>query len=156
MYFSIFSRKVLRKTSGIEETGEMLWDLALCSLLSWFIIFLVLSKGVETLGKVLVSFLEIWLQIKTFLSIQFLYSNVCLSHWVKNVFWWACSYIVMFLERQLSSKCTVVIPLKGPHLVAHRPYRICIFQGELFLFLMPPVCVVYLKNASYVILYNPL
>ena len=59
MYFSIFSRKVLRKTSGIEETGEMLWDLALCSLLSWFIIFLVLSKGVETLGKVLVSFLEI-------------------------------------------------------------------------------------------------
>jgi len=48
----IFRRRVLRKTSGLEEGGELLWDLSLCNLLAWFIIFLVLSKGVETLGKV--------------------------------------------------------------------------------------------------------
>lgn len=48
-----FLRRVLRRTEGLEHEGALLWDVSLCNLLAWFIIFLVLSKGVETLGKVM-------------------------------------------------------------------------------------------------------
>lgn len=43
---------VLRQSSGIEETGEVLWDLALCLLLAWIIVFVCLAKGVKSTGKV--------------------------------------------------------------------------------------------------------
>ncbi|WAR31682.1 SC6A5-like protein [Mya arenaria] len=48
-----FIHKVLRRTGGLDEPGELLWDVSLCNLLAWTIIFLVLTKGVETLGKVM-------------------------------------------------------------------------------------------------------
>ncbi|KAL4218936.1 hypothetical protein ACF0H5_021523 [Mactra antiquata] len=47
-----FLRRVLKRTDGLEYPGELLWDVSLCNLLAWFVIFLVLTKGVETLGKV--------------------------------------------------------------------------------------------------------
>lgn len=34
------------------EIGEIQWDLTLCLLLSWVIVFLCLMKGVKTSGKV--------------------------------------------------------------------------------------------------------
>ena len=47
-----FSHEVLEISSGIEEMGAPVWTLALCLLLVWTTIFLVLSKGVASLGKV--------------------------------------------------------------------------------------------------------
>ena len=37
---------------GIEDLGEMRWELAMCLLLAWLIVFLCLSKGVQSSGKV--------------------------------------------------------------------------------------------------------
>lgn len=48
----IVSNRVLRKTESINEGGEVLWDLALCLLLGWIVIYLCLIKGVKSSGKV--------------------------------------------------------------------------------------------------------
>uniref|UniRef100_T1J119 Transporter n=1 Tax=Strigamia maritima TaxID=126957 RepID=T1J119_STRMM len=47
-----FINHVLGLSSGIDETGHIKWQLALCLLLAWFIVFLCLSKGVKSSGKV--------------------------------------------------------------------------------------------------------
>jgi len=46
--------RVLRKdqSDGIGDPGNVLWDLTLCLLLSWIIVFLCLAKGVKGTGKV--------------------------------------------------------------------------------------------------------
>ncbi|KAJ9580738.1 hypothetical protein L9F63_024089, partial [Diploptera punctata] len=48
-YFTI---QVLGLSSGIEETGEIRIRMACCLLLAWIIVFLCLSKGVQSSGKV--------------------------------------------------------------------------------------------------------
>lgn len=47
-----WERYVLDKSSGIWEMGSIKWDLTLCLLVSWMIIFLCLMKGVKSSGKV--------------------------------------------------------------------------------------------------------
>jgi len=47
-----FYNGVLKVSDGIEDAGEMSWQLALCLLLAWLIIFFVLIKGISSLGKV--------------------------------------------------------------------------------------------------------
>ncbi|KAK2175470.1 hypothetical protein NP493_729g00034 [Ridgeia piscesae] len=47
-----FYRNVLQISEGIDEPGTIVWRLALCLLLVWIIIFLVLIKGISSLGKV--------------------------------------------------------------------------------------------------------
>jgi len=47
-----FYREVLERSDGIEHTTMLNWRLALLLLLSWVIVFLVLLKGVQSLGKV--------------------------------------------------------------------------------------------------------
>ncbi|XP_078066463.1 sodium- and chloride-dependent neutral and basic amino acid transporter B(0+)-like [Mustelus asterias] len=42
----------LRRSSSIDETGEIVWYLALCLLLAWIIIGVALSKGIKSSGKV--------------------------------------------------------------------------------------------------------
>lgn len=54
----VHSNQVLRISDGIDEVGEVRWQLVLCLLLCWIIVFLVLIKGIATLGKV-VKFLRI-------------------------------------------------------------------------------------------------
>ncbi len=39
----------------MNETGKIIWELALCLLLAWIVIFLCLIKGVKSSGKVRVS-----------------------------------------------------------------------------------------------------
>lgn len=51
LFFS-FSRRVLEKTSGIEDPGGLHWELFGCLLLGWVIIFLCLVKGIRSTGKV--------------------------------------------------------------------------------------------------------
>ncbi|XP_076329808.1 sodium- and chloride-dependent glycine transporter 2-like isoform X2 [Tachypleus tridentatus] len=43
---------VLDITDGIEDIGTIKWDLAVCLLVSWIIVFLCLMKGVKSSGKV--------------------------------------------------------------------------------------------------------
>ncbi|XP_060687950.1 uncharacterized protein LOC132820048 [Hemiscyllium ocellatum] len=47
-----WDKVVLRRTSSIDETGEIVWYLALCLFLAWLIIGAVLSKGIKSSGKV--------------------------------------------------------------------------------------------------------
>ncbi|XP_022099144.1 sodium- and chloride-dependent glycine transporter 1-like [Acanthaster planci] len=44
--------QVLKEADSIGEPGEIQWQLALCLLLAWIIIFLCLFKGVKSSGKV--------------------------------------------------------------------------------------------------------
>ena len=39
-------------SSGLDELGGLRWQLALCLLLCWVLVFLGLSTGVKSLGKV--------------------------------------------------------------------------------------------------------
>ncbi|XP_078066462.1 sodium- and chloride-dependent neutral and basic amino acid transporter B(0+)-like isoform X2 [Mustelus asterias] len=47
-----WDKVVLRRSSSIDETGEIVWYLALCLLLAWLITGAALSKGIKSSGKV--------------------------------------------------------------------------------------------------------
>uniref|UniRef100_UPI00398E9230 sodium- and chloride-dependent neutral and basic amino acid transporter B(0+)-like n=1 Tax=Pristiophorus japonicus TaxID=55135 RepID=UPI00398E9230 len=47
-----WDKVALRRTSSMDETGEIVWYLALCLLLAWLIIGTALSKGIKSSGKV--------------------------------------------------------------------------------------------------------
>ncbi|ESN90550.1 hypothetical protein HELRODRAFT_189893 [Helobdella robusta] len=47
-----FYRKVLQMSDGLDHPGTIIWQLALCLFLAWTIVFLVISKGIASLGKV--------------------------------------------------------------------------------------------------------
>ncbi|XP_043561215.1 sodium- and chloride-dependent neutral and basic amino acid transporter B(0+)-like [Chiloscyllium plagiosum] len=46
-----WDKVVLRRTSSMDETGEIVWYLALCLLLAWVIVGAALSKGIKSSGK---------------------------------------------------------------------------------------------------------
>ncbi|XP_015206572.2 sodium- and chloride-dependent neutral and basic amino acid transporter B(0+) [Lepisosteus oculatus] len=47
-----WDKVALRRSSGLDETGEVVWHLALCLLLSWIIVGAALYKGIKSSGKV--------------------------------------------------------------------------------------------------------
>ncbi|MEE6496598.1 hypothetical protein FKM82_002431 [Ascaphus truei] len=47
-----WERVTLRRSSGLAETGEVVWYLALCLLLAWIIVGAALFKGIKSSGKV--------------------------------------------------------------------------------------------------------
>ncbi|XP_067652464.1 sodium- and chloride-dependent glycine transporter 1-like [Haliotis asinina] len=47
-----FQYKVLGITGGLEQLGSIKWELALCLLASWVLIFVCIVKGVKSVGKV--------------------------------------------------------------------------------------------------------
>ncbi|XP_056130892.1 sodium- and chloride-dependent GABA transporter 2-like [Lampris incognitus] len=47
-----WERRVLGLSSGIEDIGNIRWDLALCLLLAWVICYFCVWKGVKSTGKV--------------------------------------------------------------------------------------------------------
>ncbi|XP_052814303.1 sodium- and chloride-dependent glycine transporter 1-like [Mya arenaria] len=47
-----FYKRVLKLTGSLGETGGISWELTLCLLAAWTIVFLVLTKGIKSLGKV--------------------------------------------------------------------------------------------------------
>ncbi|CAI2735319.1 unnamed protein product [Schistosoma spindalis] len=48
-----WENRVLRISNGIDNLGTIQWDLALCLLLAWTIIFLAICRGIKTSGKVM-------------------------------------------------------------------------------------------------------
>lgn len=48
-----WERKVLGLSSGIDDMGIVRWDLALCLLLAWVIVYVCICKGIRTSGKVM-------------------------------------------------------------------------------------------------------
>ena len=52
-HISLFlSRVALQRSSGLDETGPIVWHLALCLLLSSILVAAVLVKGIKSSGKV--------------------------------------------------------------------------------------------------------
>uniref|UniRef100_A0A672YZX5 Transporter n=1 Tax=Sphaeramia orbicularis TaxID=375764 RepID=A0A672YZX5_9TELE len=47
-----WQRRILRLSDGIDEIGDMCWDLVGCLLLSWIVCYFCIWKGVKTSGKV--------------------------------------------------------------------------------------------------------
>ncbi|XP_078268752.1 sodium- and chloride-dependent neutral and basic amino acid transporter B(0+)-like [Rhinoraja longicauda] len=47
-----WDKVVLHRSRSIDETGEIVWHLALCLLLAWLIVGAALSKGIKSSGKV--------------------------------------------------------------------------------------------------------
>uniref|UniRef100_A0A8C6YG50 Transporter n=1 Tax=Naja naja TaxID=35670 RepID=A0A8C6YG50_NAJNA len=47
-----WNNKVLQRSENLSETGEIVWYLALCLLLSWLIVAASLFKGIKSSGKV--------------------------------------------------------------------------------------------------------
>lgn len=47
-----FSKVTLQRSSGMDETGVIVWYLALCLLLAWLIVGAALFKGIKSSGKV--------------------------------------------------------------------------------------------------------
>ncbi|KAM8952909.1 sodium- and chloride-dependent neutral and basic amino acid transporter B(0+)-like [Pelodytes ibericus] len=47
-----WDKVALRTSSGLDETGQIVWHLALCLLLAWIIVAAALAKGIKSSGKV--------------------------------------------------------------------------------------------------------
>ncbi|XP_078068167.1 sodium- and chloride-dependent neutral and basic amino acid transporter B(0+)-like [Mustelus asterias] len=47
-----WDKVTLRRSSSIDETGEVVWYLALCLFLTWTIVGVAISKGIKSSGKV--------------------------------------------------------------------------------------------------------
>ncbi|XP_074657133.1 sodium- and chloride-dependent glycine transporter 1-like [Tubulanus polymorphus] len=47
-----FYNNVLGLTEGFSVSGKLKWELSLCLLLAWVVVFFVLVKGIQSLGKV--------------------------------------------------------------------------------------------------------
>lgn len=52
IFLLLYRFKVLDITDGIDEPGGLKWDITLCLLLAWIIVFACIAKGVKTSGKV--------------------------------------------------------------------------------------------------------
>ncbi|KAF5406404.1 Sodium- and chloride-dependent taurine transporter [Paragonimus heterotremus] len=48
-----WENRVLGLSSGIDQVGNIQWELALCLLLAWTVIFLCICKGIKTSGRVM-------------------------------------------------------------------------------------------------------
>ncbi|TPP63254.1 Sodium-and chloride-dependent betaine transporter, partial [Fasciola gigantica] len=48
-----WENRVLQISTGIDQVGNVQWELALCLLLAWTIIFLCICKGIKTSGNVM-------------------------------------------------------------------------------------------------------
>jgi len=48
-----YRRKVLGLSSGIGEPGNIKWDLSLCLLLAWIVVYFCIWKGIRSSGKVI-------------------------------------------------------------------------------------------------------
>ncbi|TGZ58016.1 hypothetical protein CRM22_009780 [Opisthorchis felineus] len=48
-----WERHVLRISDGIEQMGSVQWELALCLLVAWIVVFLCIYKGIKTSGKIM-------------------------------------------------------------------------------------------------------
>lgn len=48
-----WERNVLRITSGVEDMGSFKWDLVLCLLLAWIVVYICICKGIKSSGKVM-------------------------------------------------------------------------------------------------------
>nr|XP_014339884.1 PREDICTED: sodium- and chloride-dependent neutral and basic amino acid transporter B(0+)-like [Latimeria chalumnae] len=47
-----WDKVALRRSSGLDETGQVVWYLALCLLLAWILVGAAVSKGIKSSGKV--------------------------------------------------------------------------------------------------------
>lgn len=47
-----YSRYVLDQSTSIDEMGAPRWQLVLCLMLAWTVVFIVLIRGIKSLGKV--------------------------------------------------------------------------------------------------------
>lgn len=52
IWFLCCSHRVLTISRGLDEVGGLNWQLTLCFLGAWLVVFLCLIKGVKSLGKV--------------------------------------------------------------------------------------------------------
>ena len=53
IFIFCFRNKVLGMSDGIEEIGTPKWDITLCLLLAWIVVFLCICKGIRSSGKVM-------------------------------------------------------------------------------------------------------
>ena len=51
-FLLLFRHKVLAISAGIHEIGTLKWDLALCLLLAWLMVYFAIFKGIKWTGKV--------------------------------------------------------------------------------------------------------
>ena len=51
-YVPFHRRKVLQLSSGVDEPGTIKWDLCLCLLLAWIVVYFCIWKGIKSSGKV--------------------------------------------------------------------------------------------------------
>ena len=49
---SLRRNKVLAISDGIENMGIVKWDLCLCLLFAWIVVYLCICKGIKSSGKV--------------------------------------------------------------------------------------------------------
>ena len=46
------SERLLQKSSGIEEFGNVQWELLICLLVAWILVYFCLWRGIKSSGKV--------------------------------------------------------------------------------------------------------
>ena len=74
-----FRNKVLAISSGIDDPGVIKWDLALCLLLAWIVVYLCICKGIKSSAKVVFTRLSVRLSVCPSICLSAGRPYVCLS-----------------------------------------------------------------------------
>ena len=59
----MYSNQVLKISDGIGDAQTIVWELSLCLLFCWTLCFVVLVKGISSLGKVDVTSLKVVVEV---------------------------------------------------------------------------------------------
>ena len=74
-YVCYFRNHVLKITDGIDNMGGIRWELLICLIVAWILVFLCLCKGVKSSGKVMIFLLKIKLKLTAFVYLSVSYNR---------------------------------------------------------------------------------
>ena len=58
MFVNVCRRRVLKISDGVENMGNIQWEMTLCLFFAWVVIYLCICKGIKSSGKVRVNHSE--------------------------------------------------------------------------------------------------
>lgn len=99
MFFFIFSYKVLKISSGIEEPGQLRWDLVACLLCAWIIVYFAIWKSIKSSAR----FRYFTATFPFLLIIMFLFRSVTLEGADRGLRYFFTPRLELLLDAKVST-----------------------------------------------------
>ena len=123
LLLSLFRRRVLAISGGIEEVGSIRWDVTLCLVVMWVVCYFCVWKGVKSTGKVCVCVCASnWLK-------RLSYSKICYNQRHSDNFTTSMIQFIIFISRDEQTNWKTLAGMYSPVLWLHTN---CVSPGGVF------------------------